>query len=64
MAAKDEEAGPSPALRKKNAPDFTKSIPMSEFTLSAREAFPEVVAPIYDEVNRIYGTDYKPSIKE
>jgi ribonuclease Z len=64
MAAKDEEVWPSPPLRKKNAPDFTKSIPMSEFTLSGREAFPEIVAPIYDEINEIYGTDFKPGIIE
>ena len=64
MAAKDEEVWPSPALRKKIAPDFTKSIPMSDFTLSGREAFPGVVAPLYEEINKLYGTDFKPGIKE
>jgi hypothetical protein len=23
-------------------------------------SFPEVVAPIYEEINKLYGTDYKP----
>jgi hypothetical protein len=64
MAAKDEEVWPSPALRKKVAPDFAKAIPMSEFTLSGRHAFPEVVAPLYEEINEIYGTDFKPGIQE
>lgn len=64
MAAKDEEVWPSPALKEKIAPDFTKAIPMSEFTLSGRKAFPDVVGPLYEEINEIYGTDFKPGINE
>jgi ribonuclease Z len=64
MAAKDEDVWPSPALKKKIAPDVMKSISFSEFTLSGREAFPEVVAPLYKEINDIYGTDFKPAIKK
>jgi ribonuclease Z len=62
MAAKDEEVWPSPPLRKKIAPDVRSSINFSDFTLSGREAFPEVVAPLYEEINEIYGTDLKPAI--
>jgi ribonuclease Z len=62
MAAKDEEVWPSPALRKKVAPDFRKAVPLSEFTLSGREAFPEVVKPIYEEINEKYDTDFKPGL--
>jgi ribonuclease Z len=62
MSAVDEEIWPPPALKEKNPPDFTKSIPMSDFTKSGALVFPEVVQPIYDEVNQIYGTDYKPGI--
>jgi ribonuclease Z len=62
MAAKDEDVWPSPPLLKKISPDFTKSINFSKFTLSGREAFPEVVEPLYDEINKIYGTDFKPMI--
>ena len=41
---------------------FYASIPISEFTLSGRQAYPEVVKPIYDEINEIYGTDFKPGL--
>ena len=63
MAVKDEEVWPSPALKKKKAPDFTQAIPISDFTKSGVEALPEVVGPIYDEINKIYGTDHKPGFK-
>jgi ribonuclease Z len=59
MAAKDEEVWPSPALKEKIAPDFRKAVNISEFTLSGRETFPEVVDPIYEEINKKYGTDFK-----
>ncbi|MDP6553528.1 MAG: guanitoxin biosynthesis MBL fold metallo-hydrolase GntH [Pirellulaceae bacterium] len=62
MAAKDEEVWPSAALKKKIPPDFRGAIPFSDFTLSGREAFPEVVAPIYEEINEKYGTDFKPGL--
>ena len=62
MAAKDEEVWPSPPLKKKIAPDARASIPFSEFSLSGREAFPEVVNPIYEEINEKYGTDFKPGL--
>jgi len=62
MAVKDEEVWPSPAIREKIAPDFREAITFSEFTLSGREAFPEIVGPIYDEINEIYGTDFKPGL--
>ncbi len=64
MSAIDEEVWPSPPLKKKNAPDFTKSIPISDFTKSGAVGMPQVVDPIYDEVNKIYGTDYKPFFKK
>lgn len=63
MAAKDEEVWPSPPLKKKNAPDFAKAIPISDFTKSGAVALPEVVGPIYDEINKIYGTKHQPTFK-
>jgi ribonuclease Z len=63
MSAIDEEIWPSPAIRKKNPPDFTKAVPISDFTKSGALGFPEVVGPIYDEINEIYGTDLKPAFK-
>jgi len=62
MAAKDEEVWPSPALKEKIAPDFRNAISFSDFTLSGREPFPEVVSPLYDEINEKYGTDFKPGL--
>ena len=63
MSAIDEEVWPSPALKKKNPPDTSKAIPFSDFVRSGALGFPEVVGPIYDEINRIYGTDYEPLFK-
>jgi ribonuclease Z len=64
MSAVDEDIWPSPALRKKNPPDTSKAIPFSKFTISGVLAFPEVVGPIYDEINDLYGTDHEPVFKE
>ena len=62
VAAKDDEVWPSPALKEKIAPDFRNSIKISEFTLSGREPFPEVVEPLYEEINKKYNTDFKPGL--
>ena len=63
MSAIDEDIWPSPPQKKKNPPDITKSIPISDFIKSGAVGMPEVVGPIYDEVNKKYGTDYKPAFK-
>lgn len=62
MAAKDEEVWPSPPLKQKIPPDFRGAIPISKFTLSGRDEFPDVVKPIYEEINEKYGTDFKPGL--
>ncbi|MBW2552884.1 MAG: MBL fold metallo-hydrolase [Deltaproteobacteria bacterium] len=62
MAAKDEEVWPSPPLKKKNPPDLSKSIPISDFVKSGFELFPQVIGPIWEEINKKYGTDYKPGL--
>ncbi len=64
MSAIDEEIWPSPPMKKKIAPDTGSAMAFSEFTISGALPFPEVVGPIYDEVNEIYGTDYKPLFTE
>ena len=61
MSAIDEDIWPSPALKKKIPPSSIES-PFSDFIKSGALAYPEVVGPIYEEVNEIYGTDYKPGI--
>ena len=63
MSAVDEEVWPSPPMKKKNPPDFENVIPISDFTKSGALAFPEIVQPIYDEINQIYGTDFEPAFK-
>jgi len=61
MSVVDEEVWPSPALKKKIDVEPTDESPFSDFTLSGREPFPNVVGPIYEEINKLYGTDYKPA---
>ena len=63
MSAPDHEIWPSPALEKKNAPDFSNSIPISDFTKSGALPFPDVVGPLYDEINELYGTSFEPGFK-
>ena len=63
MSAVDDEVWPSPAMRKKNPPDTSKAIPFSDFTKSGVVPLPEVVKPIYEEINETYGTDYEPVFK-
>ena len=59
----DEEVWPSPAIRKKLAPDTSKMIPFSDFTKSGALPMPEVVGPIFDEINEKYGTKIEPTWK-
>jgi ribonuclease Z len=63
MSAHDEEIWPSPALKPKNPPDMSQSVAISDFTKSGALAFPEIVKPIYDEINKLYGTSYEPAFK-
>ena len=60
MSAIDEDIFPPAALKPKNAPDVSKMIPMTDFIATGRRAFPEVVQPIYDDINERYGTDHQP----
>jgi ribonuclease Z len=62
MSAIDEEIWPSPPLKQKNPPDFREAVPFSDFTLSGVLALPEVVGPLYEEINKLYGTDFKPGL--
>jgi ribonuclease Z len=64
MSVIDEEIWPSPPIKEKIAPDTGSAIGFSEFTVSGALGFPEIVGPIYDEVNELYGTDHEPVFKE
>jgi hypothetical protein len=50
-------------MKDKIAPDFTNAITMSDFTLSGVVPLPEVVGPIYEEINELYGTDFAPGLR-
>ncbi len=63
MSAIDEEIWPSPPLKEKRAPDFRGAITFSDFTLSGVVPFPEVVGPLYEEINELYGTDFAPGLR-
>jgi ribonuclease Z len=62
MSDVDREVWPTPATREKQAElDMTKILPL--LTGPSRQALlamPEVVGPIYQEVNERYGTDHEP----
>ena len=62
-SAIDEEVWPSPAQKKKNAPDPSKIIPFSDFIRGGALPMTEIVQPMFDEINEKYGTEIKPLFK-
>ena len=50
---------PIPPIKKKIPPD-TSAISFSKFVISGAFDMPDVVKPIYDEINKLYGTKLKP----
>jgi ribonuclease Z len=64
MSAVDEDIWPSPPLKKKISPDTGSAIAFSDFTKSGALGFPEVVGPIFDEINKLYGTKVEPIFKK
>ena len=64
MSAIDEDIWPSPALKKKIAPDTGSAVAFSKFTISGALGFPEIVQPIFDEINEKYGTKAEPLFKK
>jgi hypothetical protein len=63
MSAIDEEVWPLPALQKKIVPETSKVISISDFTRSGALGLPEVVGPIFDEINAKYRIDAEPLFK-
>jgi hypothetical protein len=63
MSAIDEAVWPRPALRKKIVPETSKVIPISDFTRSGALGLPDVVGPIFDEINEKYGINAEPLFK-
>jgi ribonuclease Z len=60
MAAIDEDIWPQPPTQKALPPDLSQRIGFSDFIVSGRVAFEEVVKGIYDEINEKYGTNVPP----
>jgi ribonuclease Z len=57
MAVVDEDIWPQPATQKKLPPDLSKRIGFSDFIISGRVPFKEVVDKIYADVSKKYGTN-------
>ena len=57
MSAIDEAIFPPAPQREKQPPNTDLMIPMSDFVMGGAQAMPDVVGPIYDEINRLYGTN-------
>lgn len=60
MSAIDEEIWPPGPLKKKNPPDTSKIIPFTKFIRDGGLPLPEIVGPLYDEINKKYGINAKP----
>ena len=63
MSVIDEEIWPSPAMKEKVPPDTSQIVPFSDFTLSGLNPMLDIVNPIYEEINEIYGLDLKPDLE-
>ncbi len=46
------------------AADTSKMNPFSDFIKPVLLAFPEIVGPIYGEINELFGTDHQPPFNE
>lgn len=57
MSAIDEAIFPPAAQKEKLPPDTSKMVPMSDFVRSGAQAMPDVVGPIYAEINERFGTN-------
>jgi len=62
-SAIDEEIWPSPPTKQKIPPDTGSAIAFSDFSKSGVLPLPEVVQPLFDEINNLYGTHVEPLFK-
>jgi len=60
MAAYDESIWPLPSVTKKLPADPKDRIGFSEYIVSGRHVFKDVVDAYYKETNEMFGTDYQP----
>ena len=59
MAITDEDIWPPKATDKPQLPDPTEMIPYTEFIRDGKLDMDDVVQPIYDEINKMYGLNEK-----
>jgi len=59
MAIVDEDVWPPPATEKPQAPDATQRIPYSPEISGGKLDMKKVLKPVYDEINKQYGTHEK-----
>jgi ribonuclease Z len=57
MSAVDESIWPPAPQKEKEAPNTDLMVPMSDFVRGGGQAMPDIVGPIYDEINQRYGTN-------
>ncbi len=60
MAVIDEDIWPQPPTQQKLQPDFSLRIGFTDFIMSGRVPFADVVKDIYDDINERYGTNVPP----
>ena len=48
----------------RRTPVFSKKVGISVLLVARLFGFPEIVGPIYDEINKMYGTDNQPPFKQ
>ena len=60
MAVVDEDVWPPPATETPLVPDPNDRIPFSKEILAGKLDVKDVIQPIYDEINKEYGTNEKP----
>jgi ribonuclease Z len=60
MAIVNEEVWPPPATEKPQQPDSSRRIPFSDMIAGGKLDVKDVLQPIYDEINKKYGTNEKP----
>jgi len=57
MSAYDEDIWPPPAQKEKQPPNTDLMVPMSDFVRGGAREMADVIVPIYDEINELYGTN-------
>ena len=63
MAAIDEDIWPLPSVTKKLSADPKDRIGFSDFIMSGRVVYKDVIKFYYDQTNKMFGTDFKPPTK-